>query len=296
MQRFAVLALALGPRLLAGQEAAGTQLWRLAGATVPTPPALAAGGTAGWWTPAQPERASIVALELVQTPATVGAAGFVASLRAGLGRTHVVGVAYGRMAVSDLVRTTLSPDPNGAAIPYYTQAARALWSFGAAGTTFGAALAYHQTRLDDARGERVTLDIAARRDFGGRLTLAATTHFLGAVASDAAQDVFAAAQLRLWRGELWTGSGQAVVHARYGIAFGHEFAADHQLAAGLEVGNAFNADVMLVREGGYGVASWRPVAGLQLRVGRYRVLFSGDAGPRRLGAAYRVGLEARWRS
>jgi hypothetical protein len=61
------------------------------------------------------------------------------------------------------------------------------------------------------------------------------------------------------------------------------------------VGGAFTSDLMLVREGGYGDGNWRPVAGIQLRVGRYRVLFSGDAGPRRVGAAYRVGLEARLR-
>lgn len=295
MQRIAFVVLALAPGILAGQHAAGTQLWRLVAATVPTPPALAIGGTAGWWTPAQAEVGSVVALEVVQTPATAGASGFVAAARFQVTARQRVGIAYGRMAVADLVRTTLSPDPDGADIPYYTQTARALWAGDFAGATFGAALAYHQTRLDDLRADRWTLDVGARRDFGGRLVLAAATHFLNRLGRDPAQDVYGAVQLRVWQGELWPGSGRAAVHARYGIAFGNEFTADHQIGAGLEVGGAFTSDLMLVHEGGYGDGNWRPVAGIQLRVGRYRVLFSGDAGPRRVGAAYRVGLEARLR-
>lgn len=288
-----MLLLALAPRLLSSQDAAGTQLWRLAAATVPTPPALAVGGTAGWWTPAQAEVGSVVALELVQTPATAGASGFVAAARLRVGATSRFGIAYGRMAIRDLVRTTLSPDPDGAGIEYYTHTARALWAREVVGTTLGAAVAYHQTRLDAARADRWTLDLGVRRDFGGRLVLAAATHFLGRLGADAAQDLYGALQLRLWHGELWPGSGPAVVHGRYGITFGSGFNTDHQVGAGLEMGGAFTADLLLAREGGYGVATWRPVAGVQLRVGRYRVLFSGDAGPRRLGAAYRVGLEAR---
>lgn len=295
MQRFALLALALLPRGAAAQEAAGNELWRLAAGTLPTPPALATGGTAGWWTPAQSDAPSLAALELIQTPSAVGAAGFIAAMRARLGPLHRVGLAFGRMHVTDLVRTTLSPDPNGSAIAYYSHTARALWATDVAGITLGAALAYHHTRLDTERAERVTVDLGARASLGARVVLAATTHFLGSVDADPAQDIYIAAQVTLWRGELWTGSGPAVVMARYGVSTGHAFTADHQFGAGLEVGGSFNADLLLSRDGGYAGAAWRPVAGVQLRVGRYRVLFSGDSGPRGIGASYRVGLEARWR-
>jgi hypothetical protein len=293
MQRFAAAALALLPRLLAGQEAAGTQLWRLTAATIPTPTALVTGGTAGWWNPAQTDGGTLVALELVQTPPTIGASGFIAAVRARLSATHRVGLAYGRMGIDDLVSTTLSPEPSGEGIDYYTQTARALWSADVAGTTLGAALSYTQTRLDVDQREGLTLDFGFRGNFGDRLVLAASTHFLGHAAGDASQDIYAATQLRLWRGELWTGSGPALVHARYGIVFGNEFAVDHQIGAGLDVAGTFTADVLIVAEGGYGVTNWRPVAGVQFRIGRYRVVFAGDAGPRQLGAAYRVGLETR---
>lgn len=288
-----MLLFAVAPGALAAQDAAGTQLWRLAVAAVPTPPALAVGATGGWWTPAQTETFSVVALDLVQTPATAGASGFVAAARLRVGANGRLGVAYGRMAIDDLVRTTLSPDPDGAAIDYFTHAARVLWASEVAGTTLGAALAYHETRLDDARADRWTLDLGVRRDIGPRVVVAAATHFFGRFGADPAQDVYGAVQLRVWEGELWPGSGRAMVDARYGISFGNGFDADQQLGTGLNVGGAFTADLLLVREGGYGVATWRPVAGVQLRIGRYRVLFSGDAGPRRVGAAYRVGLEAR---
>jgi hypothetical protein len=270
-------------------------LWRLAAATIPTPTALVTGGTAGWWNPAQANAGSLVALELIQTPVTIGASGFLTAVRVRLSATHRVGLAYGRMSIKDLVRTTLSPEASGAEIDYYTQTARATWASDIAGGTLGAALSYHQTRLDVAQAERVTLDVGLRRAFGDRVLFAASTHFLSQGTADASQDVYAAGQVRLWRGELWAGSGPALVHARYGIVFGNELAVDHQIGAGLEVGGMFTADVLVVGEGGYGETNWRPVAGVQLRIGRYRVLFAGDAGPRQLGAAYRVGLEARLR-
>ena len=83
------------------------------------------------------------------------------------------------------------------------------------------------------------------------------------------------------------------MHARYGIGFGHGYEVDHQIGAGLKIGDAFTADVLAVAEGGYGDTNWRPVAGVQLRLGRYRVLFSGDGGPFQIGVGYRVGLEVR---
>lgn len=282
------------PRLLAAQDAAGTELWRLAGGTVPVPFALAT-GVAGLWNPAQPESLSVAALELIQTPATIGAAGFLGGVRVRVGRLGRFGLAYGRMSMRDLVRTTLSPDPDGAPVQYYTQTARAHWSRGYGRATIGAALAFHETRLDVNTRSRTTFDIGARYAVGAHLLLAAATHFFSRLAADPSQDVFGAAEVRLWRGELWAGSGPATVRARYGISAANGRGVDHHVGTGVDIGGAFAADVQAVREAGYSGVAWRPVVGVQFRVGRYRIVFAGDAGPRQVGTAYRVGLEARLR-
>jgi hypothetical protein len=296
MQSIAIaLLVTLTPAAALAQEAAGAQLWRLAAGTVPVPPALVTGGAAGLWNPAQPESLSIVALEVIQTAATVGAAGFVAALRIRVKKVGRLGVSYGRMSLGDLVRTTLSPDPDGAPVQYYTHTGRASWARTMGGTTLGAAVAFHETRLDDTHNHRWTFDVGGRQSIGDRIELAAATHFFSHVGANAAQDVYGGVQLRLWRGELWAGSGRATVHARYGFAVGNRYGVDQHIGTGLDVGGVFAADLLVVREGGYGVASWRPVAGVRLRIGRYRVLFAGDAGPRQVGAAYRVGLEVRER-
>jgi hypothetical protein len=282
------------PRLLGAQDAAGTQLWRLAGGTVPVPLALAT-GVAGLWNPAQPESLSVAALELIQTPATIGVAGFLGGIRVRVGRLGRFGMAYGRIAMRDLVRTSLSPDPDGAPVQYYTHTARGHWSRGLGRATVGAALAFHETRLDESNRSRMTFDIGARYQVGSHLLLAAATHFFSGLAASPAQDVFGAAELRLWSGTLWSGSGLATVRLRYGISAANRLGTDHHLGTGIDIGGAFAADFEVVREAGYAGATWRPIGGIQFRVGRYRIVFAGDAGPRQVGAAYRVGLEARLR-
>src|SRR5206468_2228752 len=72
------------PAALLGQEGAGAGLWRLAATTLAQPPALATGGAAGFWNPAQPatgERAAF-GLEVVNTPSAVGASGVLFTARA----------------------------------------------------------------------------------------------------------------------------------------------------------------------------------------------------------------------
>lgn len=131
---------------------------------------------------------------------------------------------------------------------------------------------------------------------GGLVRVAAATHFFSALrASDPAQDAYAGVEVRLWRGPLW--GDRATLRGRYGIVFGHGFPADHHLGLGGEfgTGGALALDASVVREGGYGAAGWRPVAGVRLRVGKYRVTLARDAGVNELGSAYRVGVEARFR-
>src|SRR5207245_10604007 len=77
MPRVPLLLGVLAPAALLGQEGAGAELWRVAATTLAQPPALATGGAAGFWNPAQPgtgERAAL-GLGAGSTPATVRAAG-----------------------------------------------------------------------------------------------------------------------------------------------------------------------------------------------------------------------------
>jgi len=298
MQRICGTVLTLLPGLLAAQQSAGTELWRLAATTLPIPPALATGGAAAFWNPAQPtgpERGS-VAFEAIETSPEVGAQGVLLTARARVTRIGGVGLVYGRMSIGDLVRTSLSPDPDPGGIPYYTQTIGVNWSTTAAATTVGATLAYQDTQLDATRADRWTLDVGASRAISDWARVAAATHFFSRfAANDPAQDLYAGAELRVWHGALWEGGTTGAIRARYGMAFAHGFTADHQFGAAFEVGNVFAADFVVVREGSYGDAGWRPVAGMRVTIGRYRLSFARDAALNDVGAAYRVGLEARLR-
>lgn len=299
MQRIAVLLVGLAA-IPGGsgtaQQAAGTALWRLAATTLPLPPALATGTAAVFWNPAQIEDSARTQLgiEGIQTPAAIGASGMLAAVRVRAGSVGQIGFVYGHVGLSDLTRTGDSPDPIGSAVPVYTSALGVTWSRPVAGTAVGATLGYHETRLDAARVTRWTLDLGASRDVAPGLRIAAATHFFSALsASDPAQDVYAGVEYRLWRGPLW--GDQAVVRGRYGLVFGHGFAADHQLGAGLELGRVLALDVGVTREGSYGAEGWRPAAGVRITIGKYRVTLARDAGVNELGSAYRVGVDARFR-
>src|SRR5881296_867485 len=295
MQRICGTVLTLLPGLLAAQQSAGAELWRLAATTLPIPPALATGGAAAFWNPAQPagpEHGS-VAFEAIETSPEVGAQGVLLTARARVTPIGGVGLVYGRMSIGDLVRTSLSPDPDPGGIPYYTQTIGVNWSTTAAATTVGATLAYQDTQLDATRADRWTLDVGASRAISDWARVAAATHFFSRfAANDPAQDLYAGAELRVWHGALWEGGTTGAIRARYGMAFAHGFTADHQFGAAFEVGNVFAADFVVVREGSYGDAGWRPVAGMRVTIGRYRLTFARDAALNDVGAAYRAARDA----
>ena len=278
-----------------GQGTAGTDLWRVAATTLPLPPALATGGAAAFWNPAQSDRGarSVLVFEAIETPSAIGASGFVAVARVRAGKVGTIGATYARMEIGDLVRTTFSPDPEPASIPFFTEVLGATWARDFGRTTLGATLGYHQTMLDNARDDRLTVDVGARRALG-RLRLAAATHFFTRLSvNDPAQEIYAGLELEMWRGPLWINGPPTSVLTRYGVTVARGYGADHLLGAGLEVGQVFAADVMVAREGSYGFPGWRPVAGVKVLVGKYRVSFARDGGVSGIGSAFRVGLEAR---
>jgi hypothetical protein len=276
---------------LAAQASPGSDLWRLAAVTIPVPAVLSTGTVASFWNPAQaPIAHGRVGLDLIQTPAALGATGVLAGIRlpaAGLGS---LGLVYARMGLSDLVRTSDSPDPDGPSIPFYAQVLGLTWTRPLAGTAVGATLAYHDTRLDGTTSDRWSVDIGVSRTIGTRARVAFATRGFRRFGNDPAQDAGAAAEYRLWRGPVW-GDTPGTLVARYGIAFGHPGGVDHQLGAGLDIGTPVSLDVVVSREASYGNASWRGAAGIRVTVGRYRIAFARDGGVSDLGSTFRVGLE-----
>src|SRR4051812_25751714 len=300
MQRIGPLMLGLlmtAAARLSGQQATGTTLWRLAGTTLATPPALATGPSAAIWNPAQTEDGARLQLgiEAIQTPSAVDATGIIATIRIPAGKLGQLGLIYGHIGLSDVTQTVDSPDPTGSTVPVYTFALGATWSRLVDGTSLGATLAFHQTRLDVARAERWTMDVGASRPLlGDRLRLAAATHFFSSLrANDPSQDMYAGIEGRIWSGAM--SANRVVVRGRYGLSFGHGFTADHQFGAGAEFGKIAAFDLMLAHEGSYGPGSWRPVGGLRLTIGKYRLTLAHDTGVNDLGSSYRVGVDMRFK-
>jgi len=294
----ALLGALAAPHLVA-QQSAGAELWRLASATIPAPEALATGGAAAFWNPAQRDDGAraLLSLDAIQTPEAVGASGLLAAMRVRVGGRAHLGFSYGRMQLGGLVRTYVSPDPEQAGtIPFFTHSLGATWSSVFGGTTAGATLGYHETRLDRTDVAHWSLDVGLTQQINEVLRLAAATHGFSRVsANDAAQDLYAGIEYRFFRGALWTGGAVANLRVRYGTALAHGFGADHRFGAGFDLGEPFAFDLLVARDGGYAGGAWRAVAGVRLGIGRYQVSFARDSGANGLGSAFRAGLETRLR-
>ena len=295
MQRIAALLAICAPAAAAAQETAATELWHLAGTTLPVAQALATGGGSAVWNPAQPPptgRAS-VCVEIIQTPAALGATGVLVVSRIRVSPLGELGLLYGNMEISDLVRTTFSPTQDSGSIPFYAQFVAANWTLTQGGTTLGASVGVQDVRLDQMHAQRPAFDVGVAQVLPGAFRVAAAGHVITPLAAGAARHAFyGGVERRVWRGTLWRGSGPVSLSARYAVAFGHGFSADHHVGLGFEIAEQFLADVQVAREGGYGAAEWRGSAGVRIRIGRYRVSYARDAGVSELGSAYRVGLEA----
>lgn len=293
MQRIGWLAVVLLPATLVAQQEASTELWRLAATTLPAAPALARGAVAVLWNPAQPLAGhGALAVDAIETPSSIGASGVLAVMRV-RAAGGALGFVYGRMQLGDLVRTTVSPDPLGEAIPFYTQTGGVTYARGTGATTVGVSALVHDTKLDGRRASRVTLDVGVARTLGPAVRFAAATHFFSAVSTtNPAQELYAGVEVRVWHGALW-GAQRARFDASYGIAFARGAAADHYFGGRLAFDDRLAAELVLVREQSYCCSAVRGTAGIDLGIGRYRLRLARDTGVQDLGSAFRVGIEAR---
>ena len=230
-------------------------------------------------------------LDIIQAPSDVAASGFVGALHVRAGVLGHIGLLYGRMQMADLVRTTTSPEPTGG-IPYYTHVVGVNWTKRMNGTILGATIGAQRHHLDQSETSGWTIDMGARHTIGEVLRLAAATHLLSSNGTWGMGDVYGAVGLRVWRDTPRQGSERrpAVMELRYGFALLPGYAADHMLGAGLDV-NVLGIDFMVAREGGFTEEGWRPVGGIRVDLGMYRLTIARDAGLGDIGSAYRVGLE-----
>jgi hypothetical protein len=262
---------------------------------MPVPFALAQGASAAFWNPAQSVTAPSVGGDIVQAPDAISATGLLAVVRTGSGRLGSWGLIYGQVDIGDIVRTSLTPDPEGT-VPVYTRDIGLTWAMTRGSTILGATIGAHDSRLDQSDIQHWTGDVGITQRLGDAITLAAATHFFYRFAtSDASQDLYAAVEWRAWRGPLWSGSGDASLRLRYGATLAHGSGTDHAVGLGLDLGAPFALDGLLVRESTFGSSAWRGVAGLRVHIGHYGISFARDAGVSGLGSSYRVGLEARLR-
>ena len=233
-----------------------------------------------------------MSLDLVQTPTAVGANGTLFVGRIRVRPVGELGLVYCEMAVADLLRTTVSPEPDGGSVPYFAHLAGANWTITHAGTTFGATIGLEDARLDMVHEDRATVDIGLAQLLPAGVRIAAAGHLMSRFRAEADHDLYAGVEWRLWRGTAWNGSGPGSFVLRSGIAAGRGVSADYQKGLGLELAGQFAADLQLTRQGGYATGGWSGSVGVQVRIGRYGVRYARDTGLSDLGSAYRVGLEA----
>ncbi len=281
---------------LAAQADPGASLWRVASQTLAVPPALAEGGVAVLWNPAQPIAGrAAAAVEAIQGSQDLGATGLVASGRVRTGPLGSLALVYGRMEVQDLVRTSTSPAPDAGALTFYTQLIGGNWAREIGPAALGVTAARHSTRLDQDDAARWTVDVGAAVPVGRRLRLAAATHFFSRVTGDdPAQDVYAAIEVLAWAGRPWSDAPASSLRLRYGTALAHGFGADHYVGGGFAIGALLAVDLLASYEGGYAAGGWQPSAAVTVGVGKYRVEVAANPGAAGLGPAFRVGLEARF--
>jgi hypothetical protein len=286
------LVLLLWARPGTAQAPPSASLWRVAAASLTTPPALASGATGAFWNPAVASPAGLQAgLQIVRTSDVLGLNGILAGVTKSLGRHAHAGVLLGRMDVQDLIRTTSSPTSAMGSIPVYDQMFAARASVVLASLQVGALVRVHDARFDVIRESGVTVDLGLRYAPTRRLLVAAATHFLPVDLSERENtDYYAGAQYAFAQGTAVAGIKTSVV-GRYGLSYRASGDIEHAVAVGTMLADFLGIDASIVRETAFGDSAWRPGFGVEIRIGRYVVTFARTEGVNDLSGTYRVGLD-----
>ena len=288
--------LAAPARPAAAQGALTSDLWRVAAGTLAVPPALASDGSAALWTPAAvlagPESALKLGVEAIHAPAESGVAGTVATAAVRTRSGWTVNAVYGRLSLSDLVRTETSPEAVGG-IPVFAQVISigAARSLGDRALSVGLAVRALTGRLDDWSETRWAADVGAVWE-RPRVRLGAATRFLDPTfdADDSGANCSLGGEYRSREIGFWGTPG--VVRLRYGATLEHGEGVAHLLSGGLAFSGAFEIDAGAARETLSGHSVWRSRFGAAVTAGAYRVYVGRDGGVNGFGSTYRFGLAA----
>jgi len=288
-----LLAVVVTASAAGAQAPAAAELWRVAAASLASPPALQIGATSTFWNPGSPngQRGGAAGIEIIHTSSVLGLSGLLLGGSLPLSGPVRAGLVLGRMQIRDLVRTTTSPDSEEGSIPVYEQFAGGHLAFQSSAFEAGALLAVHNARFDIESETGFTLDLGFRVHPFRRLTIAAATHLLPiTLTSESTTDYYAGAEYIVvdhWK----LSSLDARLALQYGATYRNSGDLDHTINAGFTVNEQVHIDAALTNEAAYGQRQWRPGIALGLRFGRYTVLFSHGTGINDVGGTYRVGLD-----
>jgi hypothetical protein len=267
-------------------------LWDIPATTLARSAALETGAAAPFWNPAAIGlfESFTAGVQAIQTSETLGLSGVLAGVGQRLTPHLAIGLAFGRVQVADLVRTTDSPISDPGEIPVYEQMGGIIAGARMGPASVGVLIRGHDARFDVFRETGLSADAGARVEPLRGLVLGAATRFLPfKLESNPATRFSAGAEYRTPSRSVW-GAPAALV-ARYGIGGRRGASLEHTAGAGIDLANRFRIDGSMTREGAFGDYGWRMAVAMGIRAGRYDILVARASGLAGVGANYRVGLE-----
>ncbi len=280
------------PAVLAAQAPDAVSLWDVAATTLARPAALELGATGAFWNPAATLEGSglQIGIQTVDTPEPLGLSAVIAAVTEAIGSQVGVGLVFGRVQVSDLVRTSTSPISDGGDIPVYEQLVGL-----AMGAEFGpmrtaAILRAHDARFDLIHASGLTADIGTSIQATPHLRLAASSQFVPAnLANRRTERYHAGLEYQLSPFAAWGTPAQVAL--RYGGQLRERRDLEHFFGLGLTLGQRVSLDTGLHYERAFGNDALRFVFAIGVRSGRYAVVAARGGGLEGVGANYRVGLD-----
>ena len=279
----------------AAQAPAGADLWRVAGATLATPPPLVSGATGLLWNPAAPAPEYAVGVEVIQTGSVVGLSGLSAGAQTKVGGRLELGLVFGRMQVRDLVRTTTSPNSEVGSIPVHEQFVGGKVGIRAAWFEVATLLRFHDERFDALGAQGFTFDFGVYAEPWSVARFAAATHFLALdFSTQHTTDFYLAGEVEPLRPNLLRDTNWRLF-GRYGITLRSLFGPDHVLSAGARYHNLLSFDLSMTREAGFEGGAWRPGISFALRIGRYTIGAARGSGLNDVSGTYRISMNVQLR-